>query len=655
MILSIVERLIGKLRKGCLVGKPCLMADPTMEQKRTFPIWTTLLVLGALGLAGAVWAGTVKPTQLFSQLMGKKNDFSELSTKVAEKKSFLISLAVQGNLDSLGNNTLYSEVEGTTTIISIEPQGKMVQKGDVVCQLDAAPLREKAKQQEITITQADSAESKANETLEITKTQSQSDIAAAELKRTLAKLDLKKFVEGEFPQQQHELQGSVEIAKEEMVRASETYDFTKQQVKKGYRTQNEMEANRIAVMQAKLKVKGAEEKLSVLEKFTKERTIAELEANATELELELTRIKLKCSSAETQATKDYEAMKLTAAVEHEKYDRLKKQIDACTMKAPIAGQVVYAIQSSNFGRSSGESIEQGATVRERQAIISLPDVSQMKVDCRIHESLIGNIRKDLPARIKIDSFPDQVFKGVIADVSSVPLPGRFPNMDLKEYEAEIKLVDDPELINKLRPGLTAQVEIMVDNREDVLQIPVQAVLAVADKQMAYVLTDKGVERRELVVGQSNQSHVEIKSGIEVGEKVVMNSRSQFGEEISRLESELNKNRAKDAPPVIIPPAPTEPPVAKAGGPPGGGGQSGNPAGGAGAGTGPGRDPAARFAQMDKNSDGKLTTDEVDERMKDRVPAMDKDGDGAVSQAEYLSAPRPPRTGGPEGSGGPPSN
>ncbi len=584
--------------------------------------------------------------------MGKKNDFSELSTKVAEKKSFLISLAVQGNLDSLGNNTLYSEVEGTTTIISIEPQGKMVQQGDVVCQLDAAPLREKSKQQEITITQADSAESKAKETLEITKTQSQSDIAVAELKLDLADLDLDKFVNGEFLQQQHELQGSVEIAKEELVRSSETYDFTKQQVKKGYRTQNEMEANRIAVLQAKLKVKGAEEKLIVLEKFTWKRTVAELLANSTELVLELTRVKLKCRSAETQATKDYEAMKLTAAVEHEKYDRLNQQIEACTMRARIAGQVVYAIQSSNFGRSSGESIEQGATVRERQAIISLPDVSQMKVDCRIHESLIGNIRKDLPARIKIDSFPDQVFKGVIADVSSVPLPGRFPNMDLKEYEAEIKLVDDPELINKLRPGLTAQVEIMVDNREDVLQIPVQAVLAVADKQMAYVLADKGVERRELVVGQSNQSHVEIKSGIEVGEKVVMNSRSQFGEEISALESELNKNRAKDAPPVIIPPAPIEPSGTKAGGPPSdGGGQAGNSAGGAGA----MRDPAARFALMDKNSDGKLTSEEVDERMKDRVPAMDKDGDGAVSQAEYLSAPRPPRTGGPEGSGGPPSN
>lgn len=578
--------------------------------------------------------------------MGKnKNDFSELSTKVAEKKSFLISLAVQGNLDSLGNSTLSSQVEGSTTIISIVPQGTLVKQGDVVCQLDSSTLREKSKQQEITITQADSAESKAKEALEITKTQSQSDIAAAELKRTLAKLDLTKFVEGEFPQQQHELQGSVEIAKEELVRASDTYDFTKQQVKKGYRTQTEMEANRIAVMQAKLKVKGADEKLTVLEKFTKERTIAELEANATELELELTRVKLKCRSAETQATKDYEAQKLTAEVEHEKYNRLIAQIEACTMKAPISGQVVYATQSSNFGRSNGESIEQGASVRERQGIINLPDVSQMKVDCRIHESLIGNIRNGLPARIKIDSVHDRVFNGVISDVSSVPLPGRFPNMDLKEYEVEIKLTDDPEVISMLRPGLTAQVEIMVDNRQNVLQIPLQAVLAVSNKQMAYVLTDKGVERRELEIGQSNQSHVEVKSGVEVGERVVMNARSQFAEEISVLETELNKNRAKDAPPVIIPPAPIEPAGAKPNGPPGGGGQRGGSGGGA------GQDPAARFAQMDKNGDGKLTADEVDERMKDRIPAMDKDGDGAISKEEYLSAPRPPRTGGPDAPGG----
>lgn len=624
-----------------------------MGQKKSFPIWTTLLVLGGLSLGGAVWAGKLQPTEWLSRLMGpSKTDYSNLVTKVAEKKSFLISLSVQGYLDSLGNNTLSSGVEGTTTIFWIAPEGKIVAKDEVVCELDAALLREKAKQQEITATQADAAESKAKGTLEITKTQNKSDIAAAELKRTLAKIDLEKYTDkekGEYKQQVNELKGNVEIANEEQVRAKENYEFTKQQVKKGYHTQNQLEANRIAVKQSDLKVLVAKDKLEVLEVFTQKRTITELEANAEELVFELDRVNLKCTSAETQASKDYDAQKLTAAAEHEKLDRLNKQIEACTMKAPIAGQVVYAnMQSSNFGRSSGETIEQGATVRERQAIINLPDVTQMKVDCRIHESLIGNIRLNLPARIKIDAFPARMFKGVVAHVSSVPMSGRWPNTDLKEYETEIKLIDDPEVINKLRPGLTAQVEILVDSRENVLQVPLQAVLAVADKQMAYVLTGQGPERRELVVGQSNQSHVEIKSGIQAGELVIMNARSQFGEEISLLEAELNANKAKTAPVEIIPPAPVPPAGATDGGP-AGPTRSGPPGG---AGGGP--DRTARFTQMDKNGDGQLSLDEADERIKPQFSTLDKDSNGSVSREEYLSAPRPPR-GGPEGTGGPRPN
>ncbi len=154
------------------------------------------------------------------------------STKPAEKKSFLISLPVQGNLDSQGNAVLSSAVEGTTTIISIVPEGTMVEKDQVVCELDSSALREKAKQQEITVTQADSAMAQANEKLQITKTQNESDIAAAQLKLDLALLDLKKYRDGEYLQQQKEMKGNEEIAREELVRAKENYDFTKTQVKK---------------------------------------------------------------------------------------------------------------------------------------------------------------------------------------------------------------------------------------------------------------------------------------------------------------------------------------------------------------------------------------------------------------------------------------
>ena len=581
-------------------------------------------------------------------------DFSRFSTKPVENKSFLNSLKVQGNLDSLSNATLSSGVEGTTRIISIVPEGTMVQQGQVVCELDASTLREKAQQQEITVTQSDAAESKAKETLEITKTQNKSDISAVELKQTLMILDFETFDKGEYPQQVNELKGNVELALEELSRAKATYDFTKQQVKKGYRTQSDMEGNRIAVTQASLKVKVAEGKLKVLQDFTKKRTVAVFEENTKELKRELDRVNLKCTSAETQASKDYDAQKLTAAVEHEKLDRLNTQIEACTMKAPIAGQVVYAnMQSSNSFRSSGESIEKGSTVSERQAIINLPDVTQMKVDCRIHESQIGNIRIGLPARIEISSMPDQKFKGVISFVSSVPMAGRWPNMDLKEYEVEIKLIDSPDVISKLRPGLTAQIEILVDSRENVLQVPLQAVLAVADKQLAFVLTDAGPVRRDLAVGPSNQSHVEILSGVEAGELVIMNARSQLAEQLALLEAELNAKAPQNETVDVISPAPVEPAEPQGGGP----AKTGGAEGGVPGGPGPGRDRGAMFTQMDKNSDGKLTLDEIDERMKDRFPTMDQDSNGSVSQAEFLGAPRPSRggAGGAEGSGGPRPN
>ena len=559
-----------------------------------------------------------------------KNKYADLSTKVVERKAFLITLSVQGHLDSLGNATLASQVEGTTTIISIVPEGTLVEKGDLVCELDASLLREKSKQQEITVSQADSAEVQGKEALEITRTQSLSDISAAELKLKLAKLDLTKFIEGEFPQQEHELEGSVEIAREEQIRAKETYDFTKQQVKKGYRTQNEMEANRIAVLQADLKVKGAMEKLGVLQKYDKERKSAELEANAKELALELERVKLKSTSAETQALKDYEAKKLTGAVEHEKLDRLNRQIEACRLVAPQAGQVVYAnIQSSGSSRSNGEVIEQGASVRERQAIINLPDITRMKVDCRIHESLIGNVRVDLPAKIKIDAFPDRMFKGAIASVSSVPMTGRWPNTDLREYQTGVKLIDEPEVIQMLRPGLTAQVEILIDNRENILQIPVQAVLAVADKHIAFVLTEQGEEHREIVVGQSNQSHVEIKEGLQEGERVIMNARSQFPDKIASIESQLNAERVTRATTEKIPAIPAAPAT------PTGPVASGSPVGP----EAKGGDRGAVFTEKDKNGDGKLTGDEIDERMQSRLKEIDKDADGAISKEEFLSAPR----------------
>jgi HlyD family secretion protein len=552
-----------------------------------------------------------------------------------------------------------------------------VTKGEIVCELDSSQFREQAKQQEITVTQAESALAQAREALEIQRTQNESDIAAANLQWQLALLDLEKFKEGEYPQQQKQLSGNVALAEEERLRAKETYEFTKDQVKKGYKSQNDLEAARIKVKEMELKLQGAEEELKVLQEFTKKRTEAELEANAREFELELKRVELKAKAALTQFEKDLEAQKLTYEVEKERYDRLLKQVEACTIRATQDGEVVYANLSSSRRSSEPESIEEGATVRERQAIINLPDVTKMKVDCRIHESLIGAIQKGLRAKIRVDAYPDETFEGQVAVVSSVPMTGRWPNTDLREYQTEIHLTDPVEKVRKLRPGLTAQVEILVDRRRDVLQVPIQAIVTVAGQRFAYVYNGTAAERRSVKVGQSNQSHIEVLDGLEESEFVVLNPRSRFDAEIAELEQLLGTDDDDEGEEDEI--LPLGAPGADASSPENAtpGGQQ-RPRGGPGGGERPGRqgpnrgqqeteqasagseqqtseeqsepkqsepkqsgeavNAVALFKQLDLNQDGQLTKDELPERMRERFEDMDADNSGGISLEEFQASP-----------------
>jgi HlyD family secretion protein len=283
----------------------------------------------------------------------------------------------------------------------------------------------------------------------------------------------------------------------------------------------------------------------------------------------------------------------------------------------------------------------------------------MKVDSRVHESLIGYLQAGLPAKVRVDAYPDEFFKAKVATVSSVPMTGRWPNYDLREYEVIIHLTDEVEKVKKLRPGLTAQVEVLVNSRQDVLQVPVQSVVGVAGKYFAFVLVKGGPQRRELQIGESNQTDIEIIDGIAEGERVVMNPRTHFAEEIAELATilgaERNASMSDDLTPGELPPAPPADAAGQPGQPgqaipgqgvPGGGGpQPGGPQpprGDATTGAGPdgppqgrrpGGDPSQMFVRLDANQDGQLTKDEVRGGLADRFAEADADNNGSLTQAE----------------------
>ena len=148
-----------------------------------------------------------------------------------------------------------------------------------------------------------------------------------------------------------------------------------------------------------------------MEKFTRERTVSELEQKAKDTVLETKRAVLEGEAVIAGLRADYEARKLTLQVEEEKLARLIRQIKACRLIATQSGEAVYASQNSR--RSEPVIIEEGATVRERQAIINLPDLDQMKIDARIHESLISRIMIGQPVEISIDAVNGVMYHGIL--------------------------------------------------------------------------------------------------------------------------------------------------------------------------------------------------------------------------------------------------
>lgn len=634
----------------------------------------------------------------------EQEDTSMYIMHTASMGPFRITITENGTIDSLRNATMVNSVEGTTTIISLVAEGSRVNgpveadfdgvvefvdsesgaektvrlrsedgeeklysfpmgpytellvadrdqvkkgdyiAGDMLCELDSSTLTDKEKQQQIDVTTARADLEKADKNLEIQKSTNESLEAQAKLAEKLADLDFKKYTAegGEYQMQEETIKGDIKKFEEELAMAREEYEKVRDQARRGYTNLNNLEAARIQVTQKKIlmDVKGSE--LNLLEKFTKERTVSELEQMAEESVRETVRVKLEGEAQMAGLKADFDARTLTLSVEEEKLERLLKQITACRLIAPQAGEVVYASQSSR--RSEPVVIEEGATVRERQAVINLPDLDQMKVDARIHESRISRISIDQPVEIFIDAVANTTFHGVLEQVSSVPVPGNWPNTDLKEYEASIRITDSKEMVRKLKPGMTAEIRIIVDDRaEDVLQVPVQSVLSVADKYFSYAVKGNKAERRELKVGDANDEYMEILDGVADGERVVMNPRTHFSQEINALEIQLLDEQEANREKVKTPTGGGARGARGAGGPPADGagkggreggataGGGGRPGGGAGGGGGGRPSASAIMERSDTNKDGVITKDESD--MRGNFEKMDADKDGKITAAE----------------------
>jgi len=480
--------------------------------RKSFKVIGAIVIIVAIGLI-IVWLKAVR---------GSEDPTSNLATFAAKRGPLTISVLERGAIKAREQEVIRNEVEGRTSIISLVAEGTRVKKGDLLVKLDASTLEDSRIDQEIKVQNAEAAYINAKETLEIIKNQAQSDIDVATLTLDFAQLDLKKYIDpnGQYRNELVTAQNAITIANEEKTRADETLKWSDQLFKEKYISQTELQADQLAVTRSNVKLEVSRNDLELLENFTHKRQLALLDSNVKQAQMALERAQAKARANVVQAEADLNAKKQEFDRQTVKLDKLKSQIGKAQLIAPIDGMVVYATSSRGGGfRDDRRPLAEGVEVFERQELIYLPKSTSTVAEVDVHEASLQKVRPGLPAIVTVDALPGKKFVGMVSRIAPLPDPqSMWMNPDLKVYKTDIYLEgEDPSLRN----GMSCKAEIIVEQYQDVVYIPVQAVLRVGGKPTVYVVKDGNLEERKVEIGMDNNSMVKITSGLNEGEVVLL--------------------------------------------------------------------------------------------------------------------------------------
>jgi multidrug efflux pump subunit AcrA (membrane-fusion protein) len=233
--------------------------------------------------------------------------------------------------------------------------------------------------------------------------------------------------------------------------------------------------------------------IEALKKYTKEMEMKTLHGNL--------------AAAQARLAAEEERAKMDAA----RRDLAKEEFGYCVIRAERSGLVIYpsAAQWKN-----APEIEEGATVHKDQTLLLMPDLTKMQVKVGIHESIIERVRPGLAARVAL---PDRTVDGEVSSVSEVTRPAGWWTGNVVKYDTIVQLPS----VDGLRPGMSAEVKVILDRHENVLTVPVAAVLETVEGDFCWVKSEEEVERRRLELGDTDDMFLVVHAGLHEGEQVVL--------------------------------------------------------------------------------------------------------------------------------------
>ncbi len=468
-----------------------------------------------------VLIGCAAAAALAVYFLRPKDDVDQtIPTFTVAEGPLTIGITSSGSIQSRDKVTLRSELEGNNTIIWVVDEGVNVKAGDLLVEFDSAALVTKRNDQEITVATTEGNLIISEEKLEVTKGDCDANLLEREVALTLAKMKSEKYEKGDYPQQKREYEANIALANEEVKRASEKLEWSQRLAKEGFLTRTELQADELALRRKEIDLEMAQTKMNVLTNYTVIQTRATNEGDVRRATRALARTKWQNKSIIRQVETEIVQRTRERDRATNRLAELEFQISKSKIYAPTNGVILYAstVQIARR-RWWTRPLAVGETAVQRQELIYIPLDTGMIVELMVPEASLNKLELGMSANVKVDAFPDRVFRGKLAKIGILP-DGQSAqlNPDLKMYKCELEC-DFSDVV--IRPGMSCDVELVKHSYDKVLYCPMQCVTRIDGVPHVYVQKDGQWAPRAVEVGLDNNRMMHIISGVSVGDVVML--------------------------------------------------------------------------------------------------------------------------------------
>jgi len=179
-------------------------------------------------------------------------------------------------------------------------------------------------------------------------------------------------------------------------------------------------------------------------------------------------------------------------------------LDMTQITAPFAGTI------TEINNKSGDQISPGITA------LRIDDLSRLEVDVQVTEVDINRIQNGQTVNMTFDAILDNEYHGIVSQVSRV---GNLVQ-GIVQFTVTVEITDADE---RVRPGMTAAVNIVVEQLDGVLLVPNRAVRLENGDRVVYILEDGQLNSVKITLGASSDTHSEVIDGeLQVGDQIVIN-------------------------------------------------------------------------------------------------------------------------------------